>query len=149
MDVTPFPTTLWAIHPSSFYPVNNAPVQAMSSQILQENALGNCAKGFTKVCVDTSTVSHTVIEGDQVDQAAFQKPMLAGPGRLVVLYMKCDGTQDDLIHNLPQHQGQADRPVLPWILLPPLPLNGSHLPTFSIKYLSLFPILHHCFYCIE
>ncbi|KAK4817319.1 hypothetical protein QYF61_009172 [Mycteria americana] len=31
--------------------------------------------------------------------------MLTGPDHLVVLYVPCDGTQDDLLHNFPQHQG--------------------------------------------
>ncbi|KAK4829272.1 hypothetical protein QYF61_002664 [Mycteria americana] len=30
--------------------------------------------------------------------------MLTGPDHLLVLYVLCDGTQDDLFHNLPQHQ---------------------------------------------
>ncbi|KAK4811174.1 hypothetical protein QYF61_019805 [Mycteria americana] len=30
--------------------------------------------------------------------------MLAGPDRLVILYMPCDGTQDDLLHQLPRHR---------------------------------------------
>ncbi|KAK4824378.1 hypothetical protein QYF61_014038 [Mycteria americana] len=34
-----------------FYPVKRTPVQAMSSQFLQENAVGNRVKGFTKVQV--------------------------------------------------------------------------------------------------
>jgi len=50
-------------------------------------------------------VGHLVTEGDQVSEAgpAFHKPMLAGPDPLVVLYMPCDGTQDDLLLNLPLH----------------------------------------------
>ncbi|KAK4831237.1 hypothetical protein QYF61_016335 [Mycteria americana] len=31
------------------YPAKSTPVQAMSSQFLQENAVGNCVKGFTEV----------------------------------------------------------------------------------------------------
>ncbi|KAK4832177.1 hypothetical protein QYF61_020957 [Mycteria americana] len=31
--------------------------------------------------------------------------MLTGPDHLVVLYVLCDGTQDDLLHNLPQYRG--------------------------------------------
>ncbi|KAK4821380.1 hypothetical protein QYF61_018918 [Mycteria americana] len=37
--------------------------------------------------------------------------MLARPDHLVVLYMPYDGIQDDLLHNLPQHRGQTDRPA--------------------------------------
>ncbi|KAK4812332.1 hypothetical protein QYF61_017109 [Mycteria americana] len=31
--------------------------------------------------------------------------MLAGPDPLVILYMPCDSTQDDLLHQLPRHRG--------------------------------------------
>ncbi|KAK4824302.1 hypothetical protein QYF61_013047, partial [Mycteria americana] len=34
--------------------------------------------------------------------------MLTGPDHLVVLYVPCDGTQDDLLHNLPRHRGSYD-----------------------------------------
>lgn len=42
-------------------------------------------------------------EGDQVSQVgpAFHKPMLTGSDYLFVLYMLCDGTQHDLLHNFP------------------------------------------------
>ncbi|KAK4820506.1 hypothetical protein QYF61_000085 [Mycteria americana] len=46
--------------------------------------------------------------------------MLAGPDPLVILYMACDSTQDDLLHQLPRHRGQADRPVVRRVLLPAL-----------------------------
>ncbi|KAK4816603.1 hypothetical protein QYF61_018651 [Mycteria americana] len=32
--------------------------------------------------------------------------MLAGPDPLVILYMPCDSTQDDLLHQLPRHRAQ-------------------------------------------
>ncbi|KAK4814368.1 LOW QUALITY PROTEIN: hypothetical protein QYF61_017781 [Mycteria americana] len=34
------------------YPAKRTPIQAMSSQFLQENAVGNCVKGFTEVQID-------------------------------------------------------------------------------------------------
>ncbi|KAK4818053.1 LOW QUALITY PROTEIN: hypothetical protein QYF61_004580 [Mycteria americana] len=34
--------------------------------------------------------------------------MLAGPDPLVILYMACDSTQDDLLHQLPRHRGYAN-----------------------------------------
>ena len=97
--------------------------------------MGGAVKGLTKVHVDRihglcliHYVSHLVVEGDQVSQAGpyFHKPVLAGPDPLVVLYMPRDGTRDDLLHNLPQHQGQADSPVVPQILLPALIVDGNH-----------------------
>ena len=41
--------------------------------------------------------------------------------------MLCDLTQDDLLHNFPWHQGQADKPVVPQILLTALLVNGCHV----------------------
>ncbi|KAK4818321.1 hypothetical protein QYF61_010783, partial [Mycteria americana] len=41
--------------------------------------------------------------------------MLAGLDPLVILYMPCDGTQDDLLHQLPWYRGQADRPPVPML----------------------------------
>ncbi|KAK4823311.1 hypothetical protein QYF61_000524 [Mycteria americana] len=35
--------------------------------------------------------------------------MLAGLDPLVILYMPCDSTQDDLLHQLPQHRGLLDK----------------------------------------
>lgn len=65
-------------------------------------------------------MGHLAIEGDQVGQAGpgFPKPVLTAPDALVVLYVPSDGTQDNLLHNLPWNQDlQANRPVVPWILL--------------------------------
>jgi len=50
--------------------------------------------------------------------------MLFGPDPLVVLHMPSERTQDESLHNLPQHRGQADRPVVPGILLPALLMDG-------------------------
>jgi len=68
-------------------------------------------------------------EGDQVGQAgaAFYEPMLARPDPLVVSHMPCDLPLDDLLNNLSWHQGQADRPVVPWILFTIFPVDGNTL----------------------
>jgi len=50
---------------------------------------------------------------------AFQNP-------LVVFHMCSERTQDKLLHNLAQHRGQAERPVVPAILLPTLLVGGHH-----------------------
>jgi len=34
--------------------------------------------------------------------------------------------QNNLFHNLPWYQGQADRPIVPQILLATLPVDESH-----------------------
>jgi len=53
--------------------------------------------------------------------------MLTGPDPLVVLHVLHDGTQDDLLHNLVWHRGQADRAVVPRILLLALLVDGHHI----------------------
>lgn len=60
-------------------------------------------------------VGHLVVEGDDVGHAgaALHEPTLSGPNFLVVLHIPCDYTQDDLFHNISQHQGQADRLIVP------------------------------------
>jgi len=52
--------------------------------------------------------------------------MLAGPDPLVVLHMPGEHIQDESLHNLPRHQGEADRPVVPRILLPALLVDGFY-----------------------
>ena len=58
---------------------------------------------------------------------AFHKPMLTGSDQLVVLCVPCDGTEDDRLHDLPQHHGQADRPVVSQILILALLVDGHHI----------------------
>lgn len=56
-----------------------------------------------------------VLEGDHAGQAgpAFQKPVVAKPVTLAVLHVPCDGTPENLLRDLPQHQDQADSPEVP------------------------------------
>lgn len=44
------------------------------------------------------------------------KLILAGPVPLVVLQMPCSDTQDNLLHDVSQYQGQDDRSVVSWVL---------------------------------
>ena len=53
--------------------------------------------------------------------------MLAGPDPLVVLHMPSEHTQDELLHNLAWHQGQADRPEVHGFLLPALLVDGCYI----------------------
>lgn len=87
--------------------------------------MGDIVKRFAKVQIDKHPQSfpHLLgrspsLEGDQVCQAgpAFPNPTLSVPDSLVVLYVQCDGNQDDLFHGLPWYRGQADSPVAPWFL---------------------------------
>ena len=52
--------------------------------------------------------------------------MLAGPDPPVVSHVPHDLPQDNLLHNLPLHRGQANRPVVPRILPAALLVDGSH-----------------------
>jgi len=111
------------------------PVQATSNQFPQENTAGDPVKGFAEVQVDyfnrLSLIyqsGHPVEEGDEVGQArpAFHKPVLAGPDPLDAMQVPCDLTQDYLLHNFPRYQGQADRPLVPWILFMALLVDGNY-----------------------
>lgn len=96
-------------------PVSNsaktAPVQAMSCQFFQENAMGDSVKGFAEgqadnihslsVIPQVDHLDHTVIKGDQVGQAGPVPPIsvLAGPDprlscvcRVTVLKIICSMT---------------------------------------------------------
>ena len=87
-------------------------------------------------------MGHLVIEGDQVGEAgpASHEAMLAGPDHLVVLHMHGALTQDELLHILPLYQGQAGRPVLPWILLLSLRVDGCHISSPPVAWdLSCYP----------
>ncbi|KAK4823747.1 hypothetical protein QYF61_006016 [Mycteria americana] len=59
--------------------------------------------------------------------------MLAGLDHVLILYVPCDGTPDDLLHQLPQYQGQADRPVVPRILLLALLVEGEEHPFCALR----------------
>ncbi|PKU42644.1 hypothetical protein llap_7061 [Limosa lapponica baueri] len=108
----------------------------MGSQFLQEDTVGDCIKGLAKVQVNNvhkiSLIhqgGHFVIVGDWVCQAGpdFHEPVLAGSDHLGVLHALHNGTQDDLFRDLPRHRSQTDRPVVPWIILPALLVDGCHI----------------------
>ena len=93
-------------------------------------------KGFAEIEVDYINrlsiiyqYGHPVIEGDEVGQTrpAFHEPVLSGPDPMNTMHMPCDLTQDDLLHNFPWYQGQADRPVVPQVLLTDILVDGSHI----------------------
>lgn len=74
---------------------------------------------ITRLLPLSTKAGHPV--GDQVGQAghAFHKPVLAGPDALVVPHVPYDCIQDDLLHVIPQIQGQSDRAIVPQIVLLP------------------------------
>lgn len=57
--------------------------------------------------------------------------MLTGTDLPIFPHVLCDHTQDDLLHYLPQHWGQADRPVISEVLLPALLIEGIMLADFQ------------------
>ena len=100
-----------------------------------EYTVGDNVKGFAEVWVDfinslslIHQMGHSVIKGDQVGQArpAFHEPILARHDSPDIPHVLCDLPYDDLLHNLAWHQGQADKPVVPWVLLLTLLVDGSH-----------------------
>ena len=46
--------------------------------------------------------------------------MLTTPDNLLFLHLLVDDLQDELLHHLSQDGGEADQPVVPWVLLPAL-----------------------------
>lgn len=60
-----------------------------------------------------------VIEGDEVNQAGsdFHESTLASPDPLDVPCMPHDHSQGNLLHGFPVYRGQADRLLVPWIIL--------------------------------
>jgi len=43
--------------------------------------------------------------------------MLTTPDNLLFFHLLDDGLQDKLLHHLSRDGGEADRPVVPWVLL--------------------------------
>ena len=56
--------------------------------------------------------------------------MLTTPDNLLFFHLLDDGLQDKLLHHLSRDGGEADRPVVPWVLTPvsKVPLQLSHRP---------------------
>lgn len=65
------------------------------------------------------------MDGDE--DTFFHKLMLGRPDLLSFLHAPCDCAQDDILHDLSQYQGQADKPVVLWILLPILVVDNHHV----------------------
>lgn len=74
--------------------------------------MGKGVKNFSKFEADnirnlslSRLVGKPLIEEDQFGQArwTFHKHMLAGPDPLINVYVPCDGTKDDLLHDLSWH----------------------------------------------
>lgn len=51
--------------------------------------------------------------------------------------MPCERIEDDLFRRLGRHWGQAERPVVPWILLTALPVDGHHIGQLHLSETSL------------
>lgn len=128
------------------HPLSSASIQAVSSQFLQK-AVENSIRCLAKLQVNNIHIlsfipymGHLITKGDQVSQArsAFHKPILTGCDHPSVVYVLCGSTQDDLHHDLSWHQGQTDRPVIPWILLPALLLDGYHIWQLLVFMLTCF-----------
>ena len=122
LDLTPFTTSLraWPV----IYPAKRLPVQAAGCQFLQENTVEDSVKGFAKVYTDyVSSLS-------LIHQAGYRRRTRWSSRTSRAWSPSCPAStlwsQDDLVHNLPCHQGQTDMSVIPQILLMILDEDGSH-----------------------
>ena len=99
----------------------------MGNQFHQENTVRDCVN--INILSLVYQLGHPVVEGDEVGQArpAFHESVLAGPDPLDATHIPCDLSQDDLLHKFPWYRGQADRPVVPQILLTALLVNVNHI----------------------
>lgn len=129
--LTPFTTSHWVQLSSQIFPVDSAPIWAQSSQLLQENALGNGVKGLTKVHINNT---HSLFRihwspchrrrsgwsrGAALHKVAWSPPCPAcGTGR----HSGWSVPSTDI----PQYLGQANRPVVLHILLPSLLVDRYH-----------------------
>jgi len=88
--------------------------------------MGDCVESLAEVEVDNIhgspfiyPASHVIVESYQIDQALFPlgESMLTTPDNLLFLHVLVDDLQDKLLHHLSRDGGEADRPVVPWVLL--------------------------------
>jgi len=63
--------------------------------------------------------------------------MLSTPDNLLFLHLLVDDLPDNLLHHLSWDRGEADRPVVPWVLLLAL------FEDWSDKYLLISLIPHY------
>jgi len=106
--------------------------------------MGNCVKILAEVEVDNIhsspliyPASHAIVESYQIGQAWFPlgKFMLTTPDNLLFLHLLDDDLQDKLLHHFSWDGGEADWPVVPWVLLLALFEDWSDI--------GLSPVLRH------
>ena len=88
--------------------------------------MGDSVRSLAEVEVDNIHGSpliypagHTIVESYQIGQAWFSlsESTLTTPDNLLFLHLLDDDLQDKLLHHLSQDGGEADRPLVPWVLL--------------------------------
>ena len=88
--------------------------------------MGLCVESLAEVEVDNIhgspfvyPDSHVIVESYQIGQAWFPlgESMLTTPDNLLFLHLLHDDLQDKLLHRLSRDGGEADRPVVPRVLL--------------------------------
>ena len=80
--------------------------------------------------------SHAIVESYQIGQAWFPlgESVLTTPNNLLFLHLlDDDDLQDKLLHHLSQDGGEADRPVVPWVLLLAFFEDWSNLCAIFLK----------------
>jgi len=88
--------------------------------------MGDSVKSLAEVKVDNIhcspliyPASHAIVESYQIGQASFPlgESMLTTPDNLLFLHLLNDDLQNELPHHLSWDGGEADRPVISWVLL--------------------------------
>ena len=88
--------------------------------------MGDCVESLAEVEVDNIhgssliyPASHVIVESYQIGQAWFPlgESVLATPDKLLFLHLLVDDLQDNLLHQLSRDGGEAEWPVVSWVLL--------------------------------
>ncbi|KAJ7410340.1 hypothetical protein WISP_78183 [Willisornis vidua] len=85
----------------------------MGCQLFQEYTMRDGVKDVAEVQIDHI---HSLPLIYQADQLVIKRDQVL-----------CDGTQDDLLHNLARHRGQTDRPAVSQIFLLALFVDKRHI----------------------
>ena len=89
--------------------------------------MGDCVESLAEVKVDNIhgspfvyAASHVIVESHYISQARFLlgESMVTTPDNLLFLHLLDDGLEDKLLHHLSKDGGEADQPLVPWVIIP-------------------------------
>jgi len=155
------PTRLFPFDHSSLVPflqqVHNLPhyliIQSTLPQFSCKDAVGDSVICFTKINIDyihcftiTYPLGYIFVKGYQVGQAwlPFGGAMFTAPNDSLIIDMPRDSAKYKLFHHLSRGGGEADWPVVIWVLL--LALFEDHLPATAPSWRQLkqpWTHIHH------